>query len=128
MMPNRGYSSPAEPGKLPPVPAGPAEQLRAQYDNLSRAMGLDIFERRGGRDEPGGYKFTCPGVMIGSDNVQIGFHDGAWHLSYTDSTGTHSGQAEDLVCAYLALIADRMGHWAMFTPKPDGNNGEADRG
>lgn len=94
-------------------------QLRDQHAAFERATGMDIFHRRGGRDEPGGYKFICPGVAISSDNVHIEFRDRMWHLSYQDSTGTHTGKAEDMVCAYLALIADRMGYVASFGPKPD---------
>lgn len=95
------------------------DRLRDQYDNFARATGMDIFHRQGGRGEPGGYKFTCPGVAIGSHDVHIEYRDGQWHLSYTDGTGTHTGQAEDMVCAYLALIADRMGYTATFEPIPE---------
>lgn len=123
------------------------DQIREQYDRLQRLSGMDIFERRGGRGEPGGYKFVCPGVALSSSDVHIEFRDGQWRLSYTESTGTYTGQAESQVCAYLALIADRMGYTAAFVaagddemsvtfgdpvstsenppPVPTSNNGEA---
>lgn len=91
-----------------------------QIDRFRRLSGLDIFEMNRGREELGGYKFVCPGVMLSADDVNVGFSDGLWHLSYTDTCGhTWTGVAESQVAAYLALIADRYGLIATFTSKPD---------
>jgi hypothetical protein len=94
--------------------------LDTRIDAFRSATGVNIFERRGGRGEPGGYKFVCPGVMLGDDNVDIALRGHQWHLSYTDEGGrSYAGRADSQVGAYLALIADRYGLVATFTDKPD---------
>lgn len=91
----------------------------AEYDRLQRLSGMDIFDRRGGRGEPGGFKFVCPGVAFSADDVHIEIRDRKWHLSYDDNGRTYTGVAEDMVGAYLTLIADRYGLTAVVTSKPD---------
>lgn len=90
--------------------------VQAQADALDRASGWTIFQRRTG---PGGYKFVCPGVMLGEDDVDVKLEGGQWVLSYVDGDRTYTGRADDQVAAYLALIADRYGLIGTFTAKPE---------
>jgi len=79
------------------------------YAGMRRLGGLDVFDMRGnGR---GGFKFVIPGVMLGSDDVQVEFDREAkgWVLTYEDAGRTWTGRAENLTAAYLDLIADRCG-------------------
>ena len=95
------------------------DELRKQIERLDKATGMDIFRRLGHRGEPGGYRFICPGVALSEDEVRVEIRDRMWHLSHDATTGSYIGVAEDMVCAYLALIADRCGYTATFTRKPD---------
>lgn len=117
------------------------DEIRAQYDRLQRLSGMDIFERRGGRDEPGGFKFVIPSTAISSDNVAITRDTDAhsWVLTYEDAGRTWTGRHDNLTLAYLDLIAERLGcadEWRKVPPTgmsasgnaqplPSGNNGEA---
>lgn len=91
-------------------------RIRAQIDALDRASGMDIFNRHTGT---GGFKFVCPGVALGSHEVDVRLQDRQWVLSYVDGDRTYTGRADDQVAAYLALIADRYGLIATFTAKPE---------
>jgi len=79
------------------------------YEEIGRLSGMDIFERQ--HDEPGGFKFVIPHVMLSSDDVRVEFdrNDKVWLLTYEDAGRIWTGRDEDLTAAYLDLIADRCG-------------------
>lgn len=91
--------------------------------DLRRAMGLDLFERRT-PDEPYGYKLVMPGVMIGAEELEFSYADGAYTATQTEDGRTWTGTASYHQAAILALIADRMGFTATIEPKPEPEDDE----
>lgn len=92
---------------------------KADRELLDKISGWNVFERQGHRGEPGGFKFVCPGVMLGKDDVKIEIRDQLWHLSFTENDHTYRGSGETQVGAYLALIGDRWGLIIESRSKPE---------
>lgn len=86
-----------------------------------------IFQMAHGRGLPGGFKFIIPSAAISSEDVTI-VRDTVAHeyvLTYEDAGRTWTGRHEDLIRAYLDLIANRLGLTSENSaPVPAGNKVE----
>jgi hypothetical protein len=91
--------TPAQPPPAETVVAG------ADYDVLTH-------------ETPGrmAYRFTCLGVGLAGNDVEVTMHGGWWHAKQTVDGAVYEVDAEDRVALVLALIAKRYGLAAVFAP------------
>lgn len=78
---------------------------------FEEASGWNVFAAPRGKDCPGAFRFTIPGVMIGGDDITLTREFGQWALRWfsPDGNAVYVGRNDDLTLAYLDLIARRMG-------------------